>query len=121
VVRRTDGRRRAGQADSARLGQRGRRALRRRARGVASLNQDCAWHCEWTGHLVRLCLEDAPENADVIRGWVERWYPAVERAVASFAPLFAEAGADEHAPGSVAQQIDAFCRAYWASLGLTGR
>jgi toluene monooxygenase system protein E len=45
-----------------------------------SLAEDCRWHSEWSAELLRVALEDRPENAQVIRGWLDRWNPLAQRA-----------------------------------------
>ncbi|TMA75686.1 MAG: hypothetical protein E6J77_23315 [Deltaproteobacteria bacterium] len=47
-----------------------------------------------------------------------RWHPSVQRAVASFAPLFGEVCVKGAGFSDLAQSIDAFCRDYGASIGL---
>jgi toluene monooxygenase system protein E len=52
---------------------------------LASLEQDAAWHADWTDALVRVALADRPANRAVIEGWLGRWLPAAEQAVAALA------------------------------------
>jgi toluene monooxygenase system protein E len=69
-----------------------------------SLGEDCQWHREWTSALLRMAIAARPENADVVRGWLERWDPLAKRAIEGLAPLFdgeavvasVEAACDEH-------------------------
>jgi toluene monooxygenase system protein E len=72
-----------------------------------SLGEDCRWHREWTAALVRMAITERPENADVVRGWLEKWDPLATRAVVAFAPLFEDAGEsfEEHIT-----TIEATCR-----------
>jgi toluene monooxygenase system protein E len=55
-----------------------------------SLNEDCAWHREWSRALVGHAWTSRPDNAGVIEGWVAQWCPRVDRAVAALAPVFDE-------------------------------
>ena len=55
-----------------------------------SLNEDCAWHREWSRALVSHACTARPENAGPVEGWVARWSPRVDRAVAALAPVFDE-------------------------------
>jgi toluene monooxygenase system protein E len=78
------------------------------ARIVASLAEDGAWQRAWSASLVQLMVEDVPENASVIRAWIEEWAPRARAAVQGFAPLF---GPD------IGQQVEAACRPAWTILG----
>jgi toluene monooxygenase system protein E len=53
-----------------------------------SLAEDCRWHAEWSAELLRVALQDRPENAQVIRGWLDRWNPLAQSATSAFAPVF---------------------------------
>ena len=53
-----------------------------------SLNEDCAWHRAWSASLILTAIEDTPESARVIEGWIENWAPRVSRAVSAFRPIF---------------------------------
>jgi toluene monooxygenase system protein E len=52
---------------------------------LASLEQDAAWHADWTDTLVRLAVADRPANRPVIAGWIARWLPPAEQAVMALA------------------------------------
>jgi toluene monooxygenase system protein E len=59
---------------------------------LRSLGDDARWHRSWVAAFVRLCLEDAATNGPVLRGWVARWTPEVDAALAPFAAWFGDAG-----------------------------
>lgn len=46
----------------------------------SSLSEDCAWHREWSGSLVRHALDANPKNAEVIADWSAKWQPLAENA-----------------------------------------
>jgi toluene monooxygenase system protein E len=53
-----------------------------------SLNEDCAWHRDWTRALLRTILDGDPDMRDVVHEWVLRWRPQMQDAIAAFSPLF---------------------------------
>ena len=53
-----------------------------------SLNEDCRWHREWSQVLIRMLIDHAPHNKDIIQGWIEKWHPVAVSAVESFIPVF---------------------------------
>lgn len=61
------------------------------ARILASLEQDCVWHRAWTAALVDALVAQRADNRQVIDRWIEGWRPAVDAAVAAFAPVMAGA------------------------------
>jgi toluene monooxygenase system protein E len=85
-----------------------------------SLNEDCRWHREWTQALIRMVIEDNPQNCGTIQGWIEKWHPVATQALQAFAPLFE--GKLEDAPmpplEGVSQKIDKYYRDYLSSMGL---
>src|SRR5262245_26496773 len=78
-----------------------------------SLHEDARWHREWSAALVRVALEERPENSDVLRGWIRRWHPQALRAVAAFSPVFS--GPDFAA---VMENLHAACAEFWRSAEL---
>ncbi len=85
---------------------------------LVSLNEDCAWHRDWTRGLLRVVLADDPDNRAVIQGWLGKWRPEVAAAVEAFAPVFDDVSESPAGPGfgNVGPRIEAFLSAYWASL-----
>lgn len=84
-----------------------------------SLNEDCAWHREWSRALIAHLLPDDRGNRGCLEAWLERWRPDVMRALEAFAPLFDEL--PERGPGprfaEVRDAIQAHCRRHWYVLG----
>jgi len=75
-----------------------------------SLNEDCAWHRDWSRALARAAIAARPENRAVLQDWVDAWRP---RAVAAMAPL-----AEVMSPGSagtIPRQIEDVLRHHWAT------
>ena len=85
-----------------------------------SLNEDCRWHREWSQALVRMAIEDNPQNRGIIQAWIEKWHTVAAGAVQAFVPLFE--GKLEDAPmpplEGMTQKLDAFYRGYLSSMGL---
>jgi len=46
-----------------------------------SLDEDARWHSDWTRHLIRLAIDDTPENADVVLRWIDAWRPLAAEAI----------------------------------------
>jgi toluene monooxygenase system protein E len=86
-----------------------------------SLNEDCRWHREWSRALIRTVVEDDSQNAGIIQGWIEKWYPLAAAAVQAFAPVF-EGGLGEDAQVAplegVRQELDGSYRDYLSGMGL---
>ena len=53
-----------------------------------SLNEDCKWHREWSGALVKTAIEDNRLNFDVIRRWIRKWRPGADQAIQALSALF---------------------------------
>jgi toluene monooxygenase system protein E len=53
-----------------------------------SLNEDCAWHREWSRALVEHVVTDDHGNCSWLDTWCEKWRPAVGRAIDAFAPVW---------------------------------
>jgi toluene monooxygenase system protein E len=79
------------------------------AQVLFSLGEDGRWHGEWSRALLRMALQDRPENAAVVSAWVARWTPLAQRAVSAFAGIVE---ADE------AARIEALCDQQLATLGI---
>jgi toluene monooxygenase system protein E len=71
-----------------------------------SLDEDARWHRAWATGLLRSLIEDTPGNAGVVAGWIEKWSPLAERAVAELAAVVVEAPVPFDA-GAVAARIAA--------------
>ena len=56
-----------------------------------SLHEDCRWHADWTGSLIRLAIEERPENRSILQGWIDRWDPVAAAALQALAPVFEDA------------------------------
>jgi toluene monooxygenase system protein E len=56
-----------------------------------SLDEDAAWHREWTAAALHVALADAHTNRDVVEGWVDRWHGLAGEAVAALASVVAQA------------------------------
>jgi toluene monooxygenase system protein E len=48
-----------------------------------SLHEDSVWHRSWARALVTHAVAQRPDNRDVLRGWVIRWWPEAESALAA--------------------------------------
>jgi toluene monooxygenase system protein E len=85
-----------------------------------SLREDCMWQQRWSQELVRVAMEDAAENKDVIQGWVNKWYGLALPAVGVFLPIFEEKQDPQRrrqAPRTE-EQMDAFYAGYLESMHL---
>jgi toluene monooxygenase system protein E len=60
---------------------------------LSSFDEDGRWHQAWTAVALQLAVTERPENAAVIQGWVDLWYPRARQAVAAAASLLGEGGA----------------------------
>ena len=87
---------------------------------LLSLHEDARWHRDWSSALVRVALEDRPENSAVIRGWIRRWNPTALRAMAALGPVFEEAsgGAVGSAFATVIERLQSVCAEQWQSAGI---
>jgi toluene monooxygenase system protein E len=59
-----------------------------------SFHEDSRWRMEWTSALVRMLVEESPENARQLDFWCRHWQPLAEEAAMAFVPALAEAGLD---------------------------
>lgn len=86
-----------------------------------SLSEDFQWHLAWSRALVQVALEERAENREVIEGWLQRWDPRVEGAIARLAEVFDEPGERFPDCGSaeVLATIAAEGRAFRTSMGLS--
>jgi len=71
---------------------------------------DAQRHRRWTGEVVRMALTQASNRA-VLAGWVQKWKPLAERAVAAYAAALPDA------PSAAPRAIAALAQ-FHASLGL---
>ncbi len=88
---------------------------------LRSLEEDCAWHRDWSASLVRTAVADRPANADVLRGWVRRWEPLARRAVEGCAGLLSSPARDAASgsePRAVARRVREAAGTFRASIGL---
>ena len=81
-----------------------------------SLAEDCVWHRDWTGALVRM-LAEQPAVAAVMKGWIEHWYPLVRDAATVLE--------NEWVPHDLAERRDwkgvaQACRKTWSACGIEG-
>jgi toluene monooxygenase system protein E len=85
-----------------------------------SLNEDCAWHREWTQALTRMVIEDNSHNRGVIQGWIEKWHPFATRALQAFSPVFDGKLEDAQMPplDGATQKLDEYYRDYLSGMGL---
>jgi toluene monooxygenase system protein E len=75
-----------------------------------SLDQDCAWHRQWSGALVGLARRTRAANGDVLRGWLAGWLPRVAGAIDPLAAALAPAA------DGIAARVHARHRAWLAEL-----
>lgn len=54
---------------------------------LSNLAADTERSVRWSAALARLAIEQRADNADVLRGWVERWAPAADEAAAGLARM----------------------------------
>jgi toluene monooxygenase system protein E len=85
-----------------------------------SLNEDCQWHREWTGSLVRLAIADRAENRSVLQAWIAKWDPVTSAALRAVAPIFEDAPVPMQLRG-VLERVGAAVREYRAGIGLPER
>lgn len=89
------------------------------AQVLGALEEDCRWQREWTVALVRMAIEQRPENRDVLGAWMVKWDPLTVSALQALAPLFAETSAAfEFA--EVVSSVQASLREYRSAMGLHG-
>lgn len=55
---------------------------------LGNLAEDARRRDRWAGELAAFAVRERPENAEVLRRWIDRWSPRVDDAVASLATLF---------------------------------
>jgi toluene monooxygenase system protein E len=56
-----------------------------------SLDEDAAWHRDWTNALLKVALKDSPENAELVASWILAWRPRAENAVSGLAEVVTQA------------------------------
>ncbi|HEY2192504.1 MAG TPA: toluene hydroxylase [Actinomycetospora sp.] len=69
-----------------------------------SLDEDARWHREWTAALMRHLVEATPANAEVVSGWLEKWRPLADDALAALAEVVAAAPVPLD-PGAATERI----------------
>lgn len=86
----------------------------------ASLHEDCQWQQQWSRALVRMALQDTPDNQQVLQQWVDKWSAVAMRAVRAFAPLFEQMPAQPDATpfAEVMTQLDVSLQEHLALAGL---
>lgn len=84
-----------------------------------SFVHDAHWHREWTRALIRMVLDDTPENAEVLERWIQKWLPMVRRAIAGFAPVFEQMPAKPLKFKHHVESIEARHAMYLNELGLS--
>jgi toluene monooxygenase system protein E len=57
---------------------------------LSNLAIDAERHARWSAALARYAISQRPENAAVLRHWVQRWTPKADEAAAGLATLLAE-------------------------------
>ena len=57
---------------------------------LSNLSIDAERHSRWSAALARYTISKRPENASVLRRWVQRWTPKADEAAAGLAHLLAE-------------------------------
>jgi toluene monooxygenase system protein E len=82
-----------------------------------SLDEDCQWHRQWSQALVRMAIEDNPQNVDVLQGWVNKWYSLGARAMEALAAVW-EKHLDERSLESVSRQVTQYYGEYLDSMNL---
>jgi toluene monooxygenase system protein E len=89
------------------------------AKLLFSLHEDCRWHDDWTASLIRLAIEERPENRSILQSWIARWDPITTAALQALAPIF------EHAPvpqkfAEIWAGVEASIREHRLAMGLLG-
>jgi toluene monooxygenase system protein E len=79
---------------------------------LLSLEEDCAWHRDWSAALVRLTIEDDAGNRRVIQAWIDRWREPAAQALEALAPLFGESG------GATLRAVADASASFWRAMGL---
>jgi toluene monooxygenase system protein E len=80
-----------------------------------SLDRDCRWQCDWSDALLRVALEEHPENLAALRDWVGRWWPPLQ---AALPPLLSLWAVEPERALVLAARVELKCRARWGALGI---
>lgn len=80
-----------------------------------ALERDCRWQRDWSDALVRVALEEQPENGTPLREWLAHWWPPLRTALLPLVSLWAVE--PERALVHVTR-VERKCRARWRALGL---
>jgi toluene monooxygenase system protein E len=85
-----------------------------------SLHEDSIWQQRWTQALTRMAIEDSLENADVIQGWIDKWYVLALPAIRIFFRIFErnEAAEARRRSPNPAEQVEILYTAYLRSMNL---
>jgi toluene monooxygenase system protein E len=74
-----------------------------------SMEQDTRWHGEWSRELLRVVLEQAPQCRASVLGWLDRYTPQLDAAIAPLAGLIDPTGAAAHAASRARSNYLAGC------------
>jgi toluene monooxygenase system protein E len=58
---------------------------------LASLDEDCRWHRQWTEALLRVALDSGGEAREATGAWIRDWTPRAARAPDALAPVLSGA------------------------------
>jgi toluene monooxygenase system protein E len=59
---------------------------------LSSFDEDGRWHRAWSEALVRLALEQRPDNLAVVQAWIDRWCPLAGEAARAASALLGHDG-----------------------------
>ena len=82
-----------------------------------SLDEDCQWHRQWSQALVRMAIEDSPQNLSVLQDWVNKWYGFGARTIEALAAVWDEQS-QEHSIESLPEQINRYYVHFLDTMGL---
>ncbi len=82
-----------------------------------SLDEDCQWHRQWSQALVRMAIEDSPQNQDVLQQWITKWYDLGARAIEALATVWDEQS-QERSFQSLPEQVDRYYVQFLDSMNL---
>jgi toluene monooxygenase system protein E len=82
-----------------------------------SLDEDCAWHRQWSRALVAHAVAADAGNANWFDTWSDKWRPHAARAIDAFAPVWSGRGARGASFARVRAEIEAHGRRHRAGDG----
>ncbi|MGE0299027.1 toluene hydroxylase [Pseudonocardia sp.] len=85
---------------------------------TSSLAADAARRARWSAALARHALAERPENADVLRKWIDRWSPRADAAARGLGELMATLPEHGRSASQVADEAVAARRDLLANAGL---